>query len=200
VLRTARTPVACLLTTVTEPFERVSMHGVRVSLLHRQAEALGLALREVRLAPDPDNDTYDAAMAATFAALRAEGLTTAAFGDLHLADVRAYREERCARAGVEAVFPLWGSDTSALAERVIADGYRAVVVCIDSAVLDDGFVGRDYDEAFLADLPAGADPCGENGEFHTFVWDGPLHTRPVPVRVGEVVQRGQFRFADLLGA
>jgi uncharacterized protein (TIGR00290 family) len=192
--------VACLLTTVTEGYERISMHGVRVELLRRQATALGLPAREVRLPQDCSNEIYDAAMGAALADLQHDGITDVAFGDLHLADVRAYREERLAAAGARGVFPLWRRDTHAFVREFLDLGFQAIVVCIDPQALGPAFAGRPLDAAFLADLPPGVDPAGENGEFHTFVWDGPLLAEPVPVTVGERVERNGFWYCDLLPA
>ena len=191
---------AALLTTVTEEYERVSMHGVRRSLLRRQAAATGLPLVEVGIPAGCTNDVYESRMAAAFASPELAAVEEAAFGDLFLEDIRAYREARLAAAGRHGRFPLWGSDTAALARRFLAAGFRAIVVCVDPRALAPAFAGRDYDERLLADLPAGVDPCGENGEFHTFVTAGPVLTRPLACRRGAVVERDGFVFADLLEA
>jgi len=192
-------PVAGLLTTVTAEYGRVSMHGVRVELLRRQAEAIGLPLEEVVVSAAEGEDGYARNMRRAMDAARARGVEAVAFGDLHLADVRAYRQQRLAEAGMEAVFPLWGRDPAELAEGFIAAGSKAVLTCVDGRVLDGGLAGRDFDRRLLADLPEGVDPCGENGEFHTFVWDAPGFARPVGFRRGEVVLReGKFHFCDLL--
>ena len=198
-LAQGRCPVAALLTTLTEGYERVSMHGVRRELLHQQADSLGLPLAEVWIPPSASNEIYAGRMAAALARFQAEGVCRVAFGDLFLADIRRYREENLARAGLGALFPLWGKDTAALAREFLAAGFRARVTCVDTAQLDGRFAGREYDAAFLSELPAPVDPCGENGEFHTFVFDGPPFRRPVPIRSGETVLRdGRFRFHDLL--
>ncbi len=198
-LAEGRCRVAALLTTVTEEYERVSMHGVRRALLHRQAGLLGLPLAEVFIPPSASNEVYAERMAAALARFRAEGVSRVAFGDLFLADIRRYREENLARAGLGALFPLWGKDTAALARAFLAAGFRARVTCVDTAQLDGRFAGREYDAAFLGELPDTADPCGENGEFHTFVYDGPLFRQAVDFRPGETVLReGRFRFHDLL--
>lgn len=191
--------VAALLVTVGEPYGRVSMHGVRVELVREQARSAGLPLVEVAL-PVPCTDAeYEARLAAALARARTEGVRAVAFGDLFLADIRAYRERQLARAGLDAAFPLWGLDTGWLARRFLALGFKAWVVCVDTQRLDRSFAGRAYDEAFLADLPAGVDPCGERGEFHTFVYDGPVFRWPIPCRPGEVVLRdGRFAYAELL--
>ena len=192
--------VVGLLTTVTETFERVSMHAVRKALLERQAAALGLPCREVRIPWPCPNERYEAEMARALAEARAAGVTRVAFGDLFLADVRAYRESRMAGSGVEPLFPLWGRDTAALAREMIAGGLRASLTCVDPRRLDRAFAGRAFDAALLEALPSDVDPCGERGEFHTFAWDGPMFSAPIPVAGGEVVEREGFVFADLLPA
>jgi len=189
---------AALLTTVTETFDRVSMHGVRRSLLRRQADAVGLPLVEVAIPSPCGNDVYESRMAAALASEALAGVDELAFGDLFLEDVRAYRESRLAAAGRRARFPLWGSETAELARRFVGAGFGAVLVCVDPDALDGSFAGREYDERLLADLPPGVDPCGENGEFHTFVYDGPVFDEPVACERGEVVERDGFVFADLL--
>ena len=189
---------AALLTTVTADFDRVSMHGVRRSLLRVQAAATGLPLVEVEIPAACTNEEYERRMAEALALPELAGVEEMAFGDLFLEDIRAYRESRLAAAGRRACFPLWGSDTAALARRFAAAGFRAVLVCIDPRALDPAFAGRDYGEPLLADLPAGVDPCGENGEFHTFVTAGPVLAAPVACRRGEVVERDGFVFADLV--
>ena len=188
-----------LLATVTEEYGRVSMHGVRRSLLRRQAAATGLPLVEIDIPAGCTNELYESRMAAAFGSELAT-VDEVAFGDLFLEDIRDYRERRLARAGRRARFPVWGRDTAMLARRFLAAGFRAILVCVDPRVLDPSFAGRDYDERLLADLPAGVDPCGENGEFHTFVTDGPVLEHPVDCRRGEVVERDGFVFCDLLDA
>lgn len=190
--------VAGLLTTVSSAYGRVAMHGVRTSLLDRQAAALGLPLTRVEIPTPCSNAEYDARMALAVRSLRAEGVGHLAFGDLFLEEVRAYREERLASTGITPVFPLWGADTRALAEEMLRLGIEAHVVCLDPRVLPRSFAGRRFDRAFLEDLPPGVDPCGERGEFHTFVSAGPMFARPIAVRRGEVVERDGFVFADLL--
>jgi uncharacterized protein (TIGR00290 family) len=198
-LREAGVLPATLLTTVTETFDRISMHGVRRSLLRRQAEAARLPLLEIEIPQACVNDVYEARMASAFASPALAGVDEYAFGDLYLEDVRGYRESRLAAAGKRASFPIWGSDTAALARRFLENGFRAVLVCVDPRALDASFAGREYDERLLADLPAGVDPCGENGEFHTFVYDAPVFAQPVACERGEVVERDGFVFADLIG-
>lgn len=196
-----RIEVVGLLTTVTAGYDRVSIHGVRRSLLHAQAEALALPLQEVTLAPVSSNEAYDAALADALGELRARmpGVKRLAFGDIFLEDVRHYREERLAALGFGAIFPLWGESTGDLAGEVFAREIVARLVCVDTQVLPADFAGRRYDAALLDELPAGIDPCGERGEFHTFVSAGPGFRRPVPYSVGEVVLRDErFAFCDLL--
>jgi uncharacterized protein (TIGR00290 family) len=190
--------VVGLLSTLNRVHDRVAMHAVRRELLPAQADAVGLPLRIVEI-PDPcPNGAYEAAMAAALELARAEGVLAVAFGDLFLEDVRRYREERLAPTGLRPLFPLWGRDTAALAREMIASGLRATLTCVDPRRLPSRFAGRAFDAALLAELPAGVDPCGENGEFHSFAWDGPVFRRPVAVRPGTVVERDGFVFADLL--
>jgi uncharacterized protein (TIGR00290 family) len=192
--------VVALLTTVTEEYDRVSMHGVRMELLERQAAALGLPLEKVAIPPCCPNGEYEARMRAALARHRAAGVTTVLCGDIFLEDVRRYREERLfAGSGLRGAYPLWGRDTRDLARTFLGLGFRAVLCCVDTSVLLLECAGRPYDEALLADLPPGADPCGENGEFHTFVSDGPGFSRPVDLTPGERVLRdGRFGYCDLL--
>ena len=190
--------VETLITTVTDAYDRVSMHGVRRSLLREQAAALGIALAEVVVPPASSNEIYERAMGREFDRLRASGVRRVAFGDIFLEDLREYRERQLAERGLEAVFPIWGRPTDELARSFIRDGFEAVTVCVSLSMLDASFAGRAFDADFLADLPASADPCGENGEFHTFVSDGPIHSRPVPVTPGELVERDGFAFRDLI--
>jgi uncharacterized protein (TIGR00290 family) len=190
--------VAGLLTTVTEEYDRISMHGVRRALLQRQAESLGLPLHAVLIPPHCVNATYEARMKDALEQHLARGIHRVAFGDIFLEDLRAYREHNLARIGMEGLFPIWKRDTRELALELMRLGFRAVAVCIDPRVLDSSFAGRELDKAFFSDLPPGVDPCGENGEFHTFVFDGPHFQRPVPFRIGERVLRDEFYFCDLL--
>jgi uncharacterized protein (TIGR00290 family) len=186
-----------LLTTVTDEYDRISMHGVRAALLEAQARSLGLPLRVVRIPPACSNDRYEEGMRAALAAYAAEGGESVLFGDLFLEDVRAYRERLLAGSPLRAAFPIWGEYTGALARRFVALGFRAIVVCVDPRQIDRAFCGRDFDERLLDELPPGADPCGENGEFHTFVCDGPIFRRPVAATRGDVVERDGFVFCDL---
>jgi len=192
--------VVGLLTSVTAGYDRVSIHGVRRSLLHAQAAALGVPLHEVVLPMRCSNEDYDAALAATLARLREEtpALRRIAYGDIHLEDVRRYREERLAPLGWTLDFPLWGESPRALADEVCARGIAARLVCVDTTQLDAAFAGRAYDAALLRELPAAVDPCGERGEFHTFVHAAPMFAAPITIEVGETVLRdGRFAYCDL---
>jgi uncharacterized protein (TIGR00290 family) len=191
--------LAGLVTTVVPAFQRVAMHGVRVELLRAQAAAVGLPLAEVPLDWPSDNRNYEAAMLAALGRLREEwSITHVAFGDLFLEDVRSYRENLLKDSGLGPVFPLWGRPTRPLAETMLAAGLRAHIVCLDPAKLPRELAGRMLDVPLLDQLPAEVDPCGERGEFHTFVSAGPMLRRPIPVAPGELVQRNGFVFADLL--
>ena len=192
--------VVGLVTTVNEAFGRVAMHGVRAELVQAQADAAGLPLWSVPLPWLCSNDEYETRMRAVVDRARSAGVAAFAFGDLFLEDIRAYRERQLAGTGIEPLFPVWGTphDTPALARAMIASGLRATLACVDPRHLPPTFAGRAFDLDVLADLPAGVDPCGENGEFHTFCHAGPVFDRPIPVRVGEVVERDGFLFADLL--
>ncbi|WP_309672868.1 hypothetical protein [Gemmatimonas sp.] len=193
--------VVALLTSVTAAYERVSIHGVRRVLLEAQAASLGLPLVEIRLQPACSNADYEAAFQQGLATIRERfpAATEIAFGDLFLQDVRAYREQALVGSGFTPRFPLWGTPTAALAERFVGDGFVAHLVCVDTQQLDASFAGRRYDDALLADLPPAVDPCGERGEFHTFVSDGPIFAQPIACDVGPVVLRDErFAFCDLL--
>jgi uncharacterized protein (TIGR00290 family) len=207
--------VVGLLTTINAEFDRISMHGVRRTLLDAQAAALRLPVEVVALAtpakdarcPADDNaaglptdDAYSAAMRAAIARLQGQGVEGFVFGDLFLADIRAYREALLAPTGMPALFPLWGRDTTDLARQVIELGFEAHTTCIDGTKLAERHVGRLLDRTFLDDLPAGVDPCGENGEYHSFVANGPGFAHRVPIRLGERVHRPPFWFCDLLPA
>jgi uncharacterized protein (TIGR00290 family) len=190
--------IAALLTTVTEGYERISMHGVRRELLKRQAQSIGLPLHEVRIPPQCVNPTYEARMEEALRFHYEKGVRKVAFGDIFLEDLRAYREKNLARIGMTALFPVWKRDTRELIRAFHANRFRAITVCVDPRILDSSFAGRELDESFFVDLPPRADPCGENGEFHTFVFDGPIFHFPIPVRTGEVVTRDGFVFCDLI--
>jgi len=189
--------VIALLTTVTEGYERISMHGVRRELLERQAQSIGLPLHEVRIPPQCVNPIYEARMEEALRVHYNRGVRKVAFGDIFLEDLRVYREKNLARIGMTALFPIWKRDTRELIRLFHAQRFRAIAVCVDPKVLDRRFAGRELDESFFPDLPPGVDPCGENGEFHTFVFDGPIFRSPIPVRTGDVVDRDSFIFCDL---
>jgi uncharacterized protein (TIGR00290 family) len=193
--------VVALLTTISAQFDRVSIHGVRRSILLAQAQRLGIPLVEVPLGPSPSNDSYESAFAEQLAALRASNgsLETIAFGDLFLEDVRAYRDALVAKLGWTARYPLWGEDTEQLARYFIDRGYQATLTCVDTEQIEAAFAGRSFSTALLADLPPTCDPCGERGEFHSCVTSGPLFSAPIRVRTGERVLRdARFMFCDLI--
>ncbi len=190
--------VRALLTTVTALFDRVSMHGVRRELLEGQAERLHLPLHTVELPWPCPNQVYEEAFTRALEAAAGEGIAAIVFGDLFLEDVRAYRERLLARTPMRPCFPLWGEDTTGLANEMLRAGIRACVTCVDPRVLEASFAGRSWDAAFLADLPPAVDPCGERGEFHTFVLDAPEFATPVPTMPGRRVLRDGFCFADLM--
>ena len=191
--------VVALLTTVTEGYDRVSMHGVRRSLLEKQSQSLGFPLEKVFISPQANNQEYQDKMGATMRKYQRLGVTGVVFGDLFLEDVRQYREENLAQVGMRALEPLWGHDTRELAQRVIDLGFKAVTTCVDSQALDQRFAGKTLDKQFLDELPDRVDPCGENGEFHTFVYDGPIFKEAIDVQPGEVVFReDRFYYCDLI--
>ncbi|EQD47431.1 protein containing DUF71, ATP-binding region [mine drainage metagenome] len=195
--RAGELEIVGLLTTITETFARVSMHGVRKELLERQADVAGLPLYPVSIPFPCPNAIYEERMGQMIARLREEGVSRIAFGDLYLEDIRSYREGKLRGTGIRPVFPLWGRATRDLAHEMIRSGMRATIVAVDPRKLPGTFAGRSFDETLLCELPAGVDPCGENGEFHTFVSDGPMFRGPVAVRPGAVVERDGFVFADL---
>jgi len=190
--------VESLLTTITRDFDRISMHGVRRVLLEQQAARLGVPLHRIEISRGAGNDEYEAKMGEALFHFRARGVGTVAFGDLFLADIRAYRERLLAGYGMAGLYPIWGRDTGQLIRDFIASGFKTAVVCVDPAQLDPSFVGRVIDEDFLSRLPPDVDPCGENGEFHTFVFDGPMFGAPVRFSFGEIVCRDSFWFCDLV--
>ncbi len=189
-----------LLTTFNSAFDRVAMHAVRRELVELQAEAAGLPLWPVPLPWPCSNQEYEATMRQLCSKAVAEGVEAIAFGDLFLTNVRAYRETQLRDTGLELVFPVWEIPTDSLAREMISSGLRARLTCVDPRVLSPKFVGREFALDLLAELPAGTDPCGEKGEFHSFAYDGPMFTRPIGIRLGEVVERDGFVFADLISA
>ena len=189
--------VGGLLTTVNEAVDRVAMHAVRRDVLEAQAAASGIPLRVVNIPQPCLNEVYEERMREAVSSAASEGFTHAAFGDLFLEDVRRYREDRLAGSGLLPLFPVWGIPTPELAEQMLDGGLRARLACVDTRVLDAAFVGREWDQALLRELPAGIDPCGENGEFHTCVYAGPMFTQPLTLERGEIVTHEPFTWADL---
>lgn len=190
--------VAALLTTVTRDYDRISMHGVRRVLLARQAAALDVPLHEIFITKDATNQEYEARLAEALAGYRARGIDSVVFGDLFLTDIRAYRDQFLSRHSMHGLYPVWLRDTTEFIREFIRLGFKAIITCVNGEVLDASFAGRLIDEHLLAALPAQVDPCGENGEFHTFVFDGPNFKEAVRFAVGERVARGGFHFCDLL--
>jgi uncharacterized protein (TIGR00290 family) len=190
--------VAALLTTVTHDYDRIQMHGVRRVLLERQAASLGLPLHEVFISKDATNHEYEAKIEEAFSLYRERGIESVAFGDLFLEEIRVYREQFLARQRMRGLYPVWGRDTTELVREFIGLGFKAVVTCVDGKVLDSSFAGMMIDEDFISALPSHVDPCGENGEFHTFVFDGPIFKEAVRLSVGEKVARDSFWFCDLV--
>jgi uncharacterized protein (TIGR00290 family) len=190
--------VVGLLTTVNLVHDRVAMHAVRSELLRLQADAVGLPVWTVPIPSPCTNAEYEAAMTTALERAKGEGITRMAFGDLFLEDIRRYREDKLRGTGIEPLFPIWQIPTDLLAREMIANGLKARLTCVDPRVLGRDFAGRAFDSSLLDDLPSAVDACGERGEFHTFAHDGPMFHRPVPVQLGEVVERDGFVFADLL--
>ena len=196
--RDAGIEIAGVLTTITEAYDRVAMHGVRHALLDRQIAALNLPAIKIPIPSPCSNEIYEARMADACARIKALGIHHVVFGDLFLEDVRAYRMDRLTAIGMEPVFPLWKRDTTVLARQMIASGMIAHITCLDPRRISRDFAGRRFDATLLADLPPDADPCGENGEFHTVVSAGPMLAAPIPVRIGETVEREGFVFTDVI--
>jgi uncharacterized protein (TIGR00290 family) len=192
--------VMALLTTVALPYNRISMHGVRCSLLEQQAESLGLPLEKVLIPAQCSNENYEIRMAEVLTSYKAKGVQAVVHGDLFLEDIRAYRERNLARIGLEGLFPLWGQETRALAHRFMDSGFKAVLCCVNPKVLHPSFAGRIYDKRLLVDFPTGVDPCGEYGEFHSFTFAGPIFRWSIPYCTGDIVERDGFTFCDLLPA
>jgi uncharacterized protein (TIGR00290 family) len=193
--------IASLLTTVTEGYDRISMHGVRRSLLEQQADSLGVPLHQIMIPKDCPNQIYEARMREALEHFKARGITKVAFGDLFLQEVKQYRDERLALAGMTGLYPIWMRDTGELVSTFIGLGFRAILCCVDTQAIDASFAGREIDQALLRDLPDSADPCGENGEYHSFVYAGPIFKRPIPCRAGErVLRTARFNYCDILPA
>lgn len=181
--------IACLLTSISEKYQRISMHGVRVDLLIAQTESIGIPLVKMEIPDMPSMEVYEETMRDTLSKLKKEGITSSIFGDIFLEDLRAYRESKLAELGMKGVFPLWKQPTDRLILEFLDLGFKTITTCVNEKYLDKSFVGRVIDEDFLKDLPSGVDPCGENGEFHTFVYDGPIFSKPVEFEIGEIVLR-----------
>ena len=197
--KTGRHEIVALLTTVTEGYDRISMHGVRRSLLEQQAQALGVPVEKVYITQKASNEEYEVRMKEKLLDYKAQGVFSVLIGDIFLEDLRKYREKKLSEVGMNGIFPIWKKDTGELARSFIELGFKAVITCVDSHHLGKDFAGREFDRQFLADLPPGIDPCGENGEFHSFVYDGPIFRRPIACQKGEVVLRDdRFYFCDLL--
>ncbi|MGZ3524947.1 MAG: Dph6-related ATP pyrophosphatase [Thermodesulfobacteriota bacterium] len=191
--------VVALLTTLTEDYDRISMHGVRSILLEHQANSLGLPIEKVYISKNSPNEEYEAKMREILQKYLTAGVSSVVFGDIFLEDLRKHREDSLAKIGMKAIFPIWKRDTVELAHEFIDLGFKAIITCIDSNVLDKAFVGRLYNQQFLSDLPSTVDPCGENGEFHSFVYDGPMFQKEVPYTKGEIVFRdNRYWYCDLM--
>jgi uncharacterized protein (TIGR00290 family) len=191
--------ISALLTTLTEGYDRISMHGVRRIFLEKQAASLGMLLEKVFIPINSTNEIYETRMNEKLLEYKNKGITTTVFGDIFLEDLRKYREENLSKINMHGIFPLWKNDTAKLGEKFIDLGFKAVVTCIDSHALDKEFAGREYNKQFLKDLPSKVDPCGENGEFHTFVYDGPIFRKAVNYKLGEITLReNRFYFCDLV--
>ena len=190
--------IVALLTTITEDYDRISMHGVPRTLVEQQAHSLGLPIEEVFISKASSNEEYQFKMRGMLTKFKQEGVSLVVFGDVFLEWVRKYREDNLSELGMKGIFPIWGRDTTELARSFIALGFQAVITCIDSKVLDKGFIGRTFDEHFLAELPPNVDPGGENGEFHSFVFDGPIFKERIAYTLGGLVLRNSFYFCDLL--
>ena len=191
--------IVALLTTLTEEYDRTCMHGVRRILLERQADALGIGLEKVFLSAGAENHEYESRMQDVLDRYKQDGVGSVIFGDIFLEDLRTYREEKLKGAGMQGVFPLWKKDTAELAQRFMLSGFEARITCVDSEFLGETFAGKKYDEEFLKMLPLTVDPCGENGEFHSFVYNGPVFSHPITLQKGEVVLRDKrFFFCDLI--
>lgn len=191
--------IVALLTTITEDYDRIAMHGIRRVLLEQQAESLGLPLITVPLSKNASNEEYESKINVAMEQCKAEGINHVAFGDLFLEDLRQYREEKLSTVGMKALFPIWKRDTKKLSHVFIEMGFKTVLTCIDTQMLDGSFAGRYYNEQLLADLPANVDPCGENGEFHSFCFDGPIFRHPIAHTLGDIVLRNnRFNFCDVI--
>jgi uncharacterized protein (TIGR00290 family) len=191
--------ISALLTTVTEDYDRISMHGVHSILLERQAESLGIPLEKVYITKEASNHEYEAKMRSKLTGYKDKGISSVVFGDIFLEDLRKYREENLSKIGMRGIFPIWKRDTKELAYSFMDLGFKAVITCVDSEVLDRRFVGKEFDPQFLSEIPSHVDPCGENGEFHSFVYDGPIFRKKILHSRGKVVLRNnRFYYCDLI--
>lgn len=191
--------VEALITTVTRDYGRVSMHGLRKELLHAQSESLGLPLKEVFISKEASNEEYQKSFLSSLKAYKNSGISKVVFGDIFLEDIKEYRQNLLANIEMECIFPIWNKDSSTLAQQFIEDGFKAVLVCVDTEQLDAEYSGRQFDHSLLSDLPDKVDPCGENGEFHTFVYDGPIFSSSIAHSLGDVVLRDErFSYCDIL--
>ena len=191
--------ISALLTTVTEEYDRVSIHGVNEILLDQQVNAIGLELKKLFIPKKCSNEDYECLMRQMLEKYSEKGVSATVFGDIFLEDLRKYRTEKLSLVNMDALFPLWGRDTNELAEEFIALGFKAIVTCVDTKFLDKKFAGRQFDRKFLSELPDSVDPCGENGEFHTFAYDGPIFSEPIPYKKGRIVLREErFSYCDLV--
>jgi uncharacterized protein (TIGR00290 family) len=191
--------ISALLTTVTEGYDRISMHGVRNILLEQQAKSLGIPLEKVYITKNASDDEYESKMRDKLMDYKNRGVLSVVFGDIFLEDLRKYREENLAKIDMKGIFPIWERDTAELAHTFIDLGFKAVITCVDSEVLDKDFVGRDFDKQFLSEPPSAVDPCGENGEFHSFVYDGPIFRQTILYKKGDIVLRdNRYYFCDLI--
>jgi uncharacterized protein (TIGR00290 family) len=187
-----------LLTNLSKEYSRISMHGVRETLLDAQAASLGMPLHKIYLSNMPTNDEYEQQMTAVLSDYKRQGVSKVAFGDIFLKDLKQYRENNLQKAGMTGIFPIWKCDSSELAHKFMSLGFKAIITCVDTQALDKSFSGRIYDKRFLTDLPQNVDPCGENGEFHSFVFNGPIFHKAIPIVTGEKVLRdNRFYFCDL---
>jgi len=199
ILITGEYEITALITTITSDYDRVSMHGLRTELLEEQTLSVDIPLQKALISKDASNDEYESAFNSLLLSYKEKGIEKVVFGDLFLEDIKKYRENLLGKIGMECVFPLWKRDTAKLAQEFIQLGFKAITVCVDSEVLGEEFAGREFDKQFLNELPAEIDPCGENGEFHTFVYDGPIIENPIEHRLGEVVLRDErFYYCDIL--
>jgi uncharacterized protein (TIGR00290 family) len=198
ILKSKEYQVVSLLTTITKDYDRISMHGVRRTLVEQQAKSIGIPLHKVFIPKTCSNEIYAAKMTEALNKFKQEGVQTVAFGDIFLEDVRKYREDNLDKLNMKGIFPIWGRNSAELARSFISLGFKSVISCINTKVLDKKFLGRQFDEAFLAELPSNIDPSGENGEFHSFVYDGPIFKQRIGYKRGEMVLRDSFHFCDLI--